>query len=225
MTEDPSRLADYFKVDRTVTDSFDFSYNVAPTDPVYAVAEHDGVRQLGRFRWGLVPHWAKDTKGALNINARSETVATKASFRDSFRRKRCIIPATGFFEWEPKERGRLPHYIRLTGDRPMAFAGVWASWKDPISEEWLRSCSIITTRANEAISSIHSRMPVILPPDRWDVWLDREMQDSDAAEPLMGPIDPVELREHAVSTLVNSVRNNLPENIVPLPPPPPQLLD
>ena len=225
MTEDPSRLDDYFKVDRTVTDSFDFSYNVAPTDPVYAVAEHDGVRQLGRFRWGLVPHWAKDTKGALNINARSETVATKASFRDSFRRKRCIIPATGFFEWEPKERGRLPHYIRLTGDRPMAFAGVWASWKDPISEEWLRSCSIITTRANEAISSIHSRMPVILPPDRWDVWLDREMQDSDAAEPLMGPIDPVELREHAVSTLVNSVRNNLPENIVPLPPPPPQLLD
>ena len=111
MTEDPSRLADYFKVDRTVTDSFDFSYNVAPTDPVYAVAEHDGVRQIGRFRWGLVPHWAKDTKGALNINARSETVATKASFRDSFRRKRCIIPATGFFEWEPKERGRLPHYI------------------------------------------------------------------------------------------------------------------
>ena len=225
MTEDPSRLADYFKVDRTVTDSFDFSYNVAPTDPVYAVAEHDGVRQLGRFRWGLVPHWAKDTKGALNINARSETVATKASFRDSFRRKRCIIPATGFFEWEPKERGRLPHYIRLTGDRPMALAGVWASWKDPISEEWLRSCSIITTRANEAISSIHSRMPVILLPDRWDVWLDREMQDSDATEPLMRPIDPAELREHAVSTLVNSVRNNLAENIAPLPPRPPQLLD
>ena len=225
INEDPARLVDYFRVERTVTEPLDLSYNVAPTDPVYAIAEHDGIRQLGTFRWGLVPHWAKDTKGPLNINARSETVATKPTFRDSFRRKRCILPATGFYEWEPKERGRLPHYIRLTGDRPMAFAGVWASWKDPISEEWTRSASIITTKANEAISHIHARMPVILPPDRWDMWLDRTLLDVDSIEPLLAPIEAAELRYHAVSTLVNSVRNNLAENLVPLPPPPQRLLD
>ena len=225
INEDPARLVDYFRVERTVTEPLDLSYNVAPTDPVYAIAEHDGIRQLGTFRWGLVPHWAKDTKGPLNINARSETVATKPTFRDSFRRKRCILPATGFYEWEPKERGRLPHYIRLTGDRPMAFAGVWASRKDPISEEWTRSASIITTKANEAISHIHARMPVILPPDRWDMWLDRTLLDVDSIEPLLAPIEAAELRYHAVSTLVNSVRNNLAENLIPLPQPPQRLLD
>jgi putative SOS response-associated peptidase YedK len=225
ITEDPSTLANYFKVERTVTDTFDVSYNVAPTDPVLAIAEHDGIRQMGSFRWGLVPHWAKDTKGPLNINARAETVATKSSFRDSFRRKRCIVPATGFFEWEPKDRGRLPHYIRLTGDRPMAFAGIWASWKDPMTEQWMRSCSIITTTANDAVSAIHARMPVILPDDRWDIWLDREMHDTGALEQFLHPIGATEIREHAVSTLVNSVRNNLPENIVPLPPNPVSLLD
>lgn len=225
IAEDPSTLADYFQVERTVTDTFDVSYNVAPTDAVPAIAEHDGVRQLGTFRWGLVPHWAKSTKGPLNINARAETVATKSSFRDSFRRKRCIIPATGFFEWEPKEQGRLPHYIRLTGDRPMAFAGIWASWKDPMTEDWLRSCSIITTSANDAISHIHARMPVVLPPDRWDVWLDREMRDTERLEGLLAPIEPSQIREHAVSSLVNSVRNNLVENTAPMPPKPTSLLD
>ena len=223
ITDDPSRIVNYFRVERSVTDTFDISYNVAPTDPVYVVAERDGIRHLDRFRWGLVPHWAKDTKGPLNINARSETVATKSSFRDSFRRKRCIIPATGFFEWEPRDRGRLPHYIRLTGDRPMGFAGVFASWKDPTTDEWLRSCSIITTRANKAISSIHTRMPVILPPETWDMWLNRELRDADAVEPLMTSVNASEIREHPVSTLVNSIRNNLPENIAPLPPPPPKL--
>ena len=223
ISEDPATFADYFQVERTVTDTLDISYNVAPTDPVYAVAEHEGVRQMGTLRWGMIPHWAKDMKGPLNINARTETIASKPAFRDSFRRKRCILPASGFFEWEPKERGRLPHYITMTGGRPMALAGVWASWKDPETEEWLRSCSIITTRANDAIASIHARMPVILPPEHWDLWLDRTMRDTDAIEPLLVPIGADEIQEHPVSTLVNSVRNNLPENIVPLPPPPPHL--
>ena len=220
INEDPGDLAKYFHVDRTVTEPLDISYNVAPTDQVYAIAEHEGVRQLGSFRWGLIPHWAKDRKGPLNINARSESVATTPTFRDSFRRKRCILPATGFFEWEPKDRGRLPHYITLTGSRPMAFAGIWASWKDPETDEWMRSCSILTTSANDAISEIHARMPVILQTERWDMWLDREMQDTDALEPLLGPIAADQVQEHAVSTLVNSVRNNLVENIAPLPPRP-----
>ncbi len=220
INEDPATLADYFQVERTVTEPLDISYNVAPTDPVYAVAEHEGERRLGRFRWGLIPHWAKDTKGPLNINARSESIATTPAFRDSFRRKRCILPATGFYEWEPKDRGRLPHYVTMADDRPMAFAGVWASWKDPMTEQWIRSCSIITTKANEALSDIHTRMPVILPQDTWDEWLDRSHEDLEGLQALLRPIDASAVKEHAVSTLVNSVRNNLPENIVPLPPKP-----
>lgn len=220
INEDPARLADYFRVERTITDTIDVSFNVAPTDRVYAIAEHDGVRQMGRFRWGLIPHWSKDAKGPLNINARAETIVIKPAFRDSFRRKRCILPASGFFEWEPKERGRLPHYITMTDGRPMAMAGIWASWRDPETDLWLRSCSIITTGANHKVASIHARMPVILPPEHWDLWLDRDMGDTDALAPLLVPIDADQIQEYAVSTLVNSVRNNLAENILPLPPPP-----
>ena len=282
INDDAGALADYFGVDRVVTDPLDRSYNVAPTEEVYGVAEHGGARLLGVFRWGLIPHWARDRKGPLNINARAETVATRPAFRDSLRRKRCIIPASGFFEWGPKATGRRPYYVtmadrrpmgfagiwaswrdpdsgdgcgadhnhprqrgplldpyedagdpraarlgsvagprhQITGSwwsplninaraetvatrpafrdslrrkrciipasgffewgpkatgrrpyyvtmadrRPMGFAGIWASWRDPDSGEWMRSCAIITTRANEALSSIHTRMPVILEP-------------------------------------------------------------
>jgi len=220
ISSDPARYADYFGVQDIATESLDPSYNVAPTDQVYAVAEHDGERLLGQFRWGLIPHWSKDRKGPLNINARAESVATKPTFRDSFRRKRCILPADGFFEWEPKERGRPPHYVTMRDDRPMGFAGLWASWKDPESGLWIRSCSIITTTANDLLASIHTRMPVILPPDSWDAWLDRDNDDAIQLESMLRPIDPDQVKEHEVSTLVNSVRNNLPETIAPLPPRP-----
>ena len=216
MSEDPRFLADYFGVDRVVTDPLERSYNVAPTDEVYAVAEHEASRRLGMFRWGLIPHWATDRKGPLNINARAETVATRPAFRDSLRRKRCLLPASGFFEWGPKASGRRPYYVTLTDRRPMAFAGIWASWRDPESREWTRSCAVITTRANDAIASIHNRMPVILPPEYWDLWLDRDVRSSGAVEPLLSPLPSEDITRHPVSTLVNSVRNNLPENIAPL---------
>jgi putative SOS response-associated peptidase YedK len=219
ISSDPSRYADYFGADEVRTESLDENYNVAPTDPVYAVAEHEGARLLGRFRWGLIPHWAKDAK-KIHINARGETVATKPLFRDAFRHKRCLLPADGFYEWEPKERGRIPHYIYRRNGRPMGFAGVWSSWKDPETGEWVRTCAIITTAANDAIRSIHARMPVILPEDRWDVWLDRSNEDVTELATLLVPFTAEDTAEHAVSTLVNSVRNNLPENIVPLPPRP-----
>lgn len=220
ISSDPASFAEYFGVDIVKTEALETSYNIAPTDPVYAIAEHDGERQLGTFRWGLIPHWSKDRKGPLNINARAETVATKPAFRDSFSRKRCILPADGFYEWEAKERGRLPHYVTMRDDRPMGFAGIWASWKDPETGEWLRSCAIITTSANEAISRIHTRMPVILPAEAWEEWLDRDNRDTEALRRLLVPIPGDRVKEHAVSTLVNSVKNNLPENIVPLPPRP-----
>ena len=213
INEDAGVLADFFAVDRVVTDPLAHSYNVAPTDEVYGVAEHEESRLLGVFRWGLIPHWARDRKGPLNINARAETVATKASFRDSLRLKRCILPAGGFFEWGPKAAGRRPYYITMADRRPMAFAGIWASWKDPESQEWIRSCAIITTRANETLASIHTRMPVILRPRHWDLWLDRALRSPEAVEPALAPIPAARIVRHRVSTLVNNVRNNLPETI------------
>ncbi len=192
------------------------SFNVAPTDQVYAVAEHGGERQIGSFRWGLIPHWAKDRKGPLNINARAESVAGKPTFHESFLRRRCILPADGFFEWEPKEQRMPPHYVTMSNGQPMAFAGIWASWRDPDTDSWVRSCAIITTTANSVLAPIHTRMPVILPPSDWDQWLDRDNHDVDPLQELLVPIAADQVREHTVSTLVNRVANNLAENILPL---------
>lgn len=211
---DAADYAEYFAVDRIASESLTASYNVAPTDPVYTVAEWEGERLLGTMRWGLVPHWAKDAK-KIQINARSESVATKPMFRDSLSRKRCLIPADGFYEWEPKERGRTPHWVYRADGYPMAFAGIWASWKDPETGEWVRTCAIITTEARGSITAIHERMPVSLAPEVWDAWLDRDLTDPAEAESLIRPIDPDLLMEHAVSSTVNSVRNNGPQLVEP----------
>lgn len=213
INEDAAFLADYFRVDRVVTDRLTYSYNVAPTDEVYGVAEHRGTRMLGVFRWGLIPHWAQDRKGPLNINARAETVATRPAFRDSLRRRRCLLPAGGFFEWGPKDQGRRPFYVTMADHRPMAFAGIWSSWRDPETREWTRSCAIITTQANSVLASIHTRMPVILDQRDWDLWLDRDIRSPEAVTPMLTATPPELMTHHSVSTLVNNVRNNSPQNI------------
>lgn len=210
ITGDLDFYAEYFGVDEVLAEPLDSSWNVAPTDPVYVVAERDGQRQLGSMRWGLVPHWAKDTR-SIHINARSETVATTPAFRDSFARKRCLIPADGFYEWEAPEKGRTPHWVYRADGHPMVFAGIWASRQDPETGEWQRTCSIITKDAEGAISSIHDRMPVSLVPDVWDSWLDRDLQDSEAAVSLLQTIEPGLIMEHVVSRDVNSVKNNTPD--------------
>lgn len=216
INEDPDTLADYFGVDRVVTEPLSDSYNVAPTDDVYGVAEHEGARLLGVFRWGLIPHWARDRRGPLNINARAETVAVKPTFRHSLRQRRCILPAGGFFEWRSETHGRQPYYVSMADRSPMALAGIWASWKDPETRAWIRSCAIITTQANESIADIHTRMPVILEAEQWDLWLDREVREAEAVQHLLAPIPAVRIAWHPVSTNVNSVRNNEPGNIAPL---------
>lgn len=214
INHDPESLAEYFGVDRVVTQPLDLSYNVAPTDEVYAVAEHHQTRRLGVMRWGLIPHWARDRKGRPNINARAESVADRPTFRESLRRRRCIVPAGGFFEWTPASEGRHPYYVTMADHRPMGFAGIWAAWKDPETGEWIRSCAIITTRANEALAPIHTRMPVILPSRHWDLWLAREVKSAEAVTPLLAPVPSGQVATHRVSSLVNSVRNNSAENIV-----------
>lgn len=210
ITGDLDFYAEYFGVDEVLAEPLDTSWNVAPTDPVYVVAERDGNRQLGSMRWGLVPHWAKNTR-SIHINARSETVATTPAFRDSFARKRCLIPADGFYEWEAPDKGRTPHWVYRADGHPMVFAGIWASRQDPETGEWQRTCSIITKDAEGVISSIHDRMPVSLVPDVWDSWLDRDLQDPEAAVSLLQTIEPDSIMEHVVSRKVNSVKNDTPD--------------
>ena len=212
--------ADYFSVERVALESLTPSWNIAPTDRVAVVAEHDQVRALGTMRWGLVPHWqpvetAKDPTSLRlergQINARAETVANRPAFRDSFRRKRCLIPADGFYEWELRNGRKVPHWIFRADGYPLGFAGIWASWRHPDSGEWLRSCAIVTTVAVGPIAPLHDRMPVALVPEVWDAWLDRDQLDPDAAAGLLQPIQDDLWMTVEVGQAVNSVKNNGPE--------------
>lgn len=215
--QDPQGYADIFGAALAVTESLSPSWNVAPTDHVYAVAEHDGVRNLGTFRWGLIPWFAKEAKvGARHINARAETVATKAAFKDAFRSRRCLIPADGFYEWQPRDTGgKVPHFIRRLDSRPLALAGLWGSWRDPDGER-MTTCTIVTTAPNELLEPIHDRMPVVLGEADWGLWLDREMDDIDRLTGLLRPHDSDSMTAYPVSTLVNKVQNNYVECIAPL---------
>lgn len=204
---DAADYAEYFGADRVVADQLEPSYNVAPTDRVYTVAEWDGERLLGSMKWGFVPFWAKDPK-AIQINVRAESITTKPMFRDSASRKRCIIPADGFYEWEPKDRGRAPHWVYRADGFPMGFAGIWSTWKNPETTELVRTCAIVTTKAKGAVSRIHERMPVALDPNTWNAWLDRDVTDLADVKPLILSIDPELVMEHEVAATVNSVKNN-----------------
>lgn len=216
-SESARHYAEYFRVDVVKADDLVPSYNVAPTDRVYAIAEYHDERMLGTFGWGLLPWWAKDRKlAARNINARMETAAERPAFRDSFRERRCLIPADGFYEWQKRPKGNLPHFIYSAARKPLALAGLWSSWKDPETEERVRTCTILTGEPDDLVRSIHDRMPVALTPESWDQWLDPENQDTEALTRLLTEAVRPKLAAHPVSTLVNKVANNLPELIVPL---------
>lgn len=184
-------------------------YNIAPTQPVVVIRRGEtGQRELTHMRWGLVPSWAKAVNsGPLLINARADTVADKPSFRNAFRRRRCLIPADGFYEWQPQPTGpKQPMRIALPGNALFAFAGIWEHWQTAEGSE-LESCAIVTTDANAQLYDIHTRMPVILQPADYDTWLNA---DADAAATLTHPYDG-EMVTYPVSRDVNSVRNDGPE--------------
>jgi putative SOS response-associated peptidase YedK len=220
-----SNLAEYFGVDEIVAPDLGARYNVAPTDETYAVAESSEGRRLGTFRWGLVPFWAKDLKvGAKMINARAEGLLDSNAFRRSFERRRCIIPADGFYEWQkrPGQKHKQPFFIHRPDGEPYAFAGLWETWKGPDgkSDEVLRSCTIITTTPNDEMAKIHDRMPVILPPEAWDTWLDRDNEDLELLGKLLVPAPPHLIVLRPISTAVNNVRNNsadLMDEVAPMP--------
>lgn len=185
-------------------------YNIAPTQVVPVVAEDEEGRRMGLLRWGLVPHWADDPSiGSRMINARSETVADKPAFREAFRRRRCLVPADGFYEWEKREGGaKVPHWIHRPSRRPFAFAGLWERWRAP-EGELLHTFTILTTDASPSLRTIHPRMPVIVPEESWRTWCDRDAPAGELRE-LLKPFPDEALTEHAVSGRVNTPANDDP---------------
>ena len=195
--------------------AFDAKYNVAPTQEVLTVVGGDE-RRAGFMRWGLIPHWAKDPKiGARMINARAETVAEKPAFRDALRRRRCLVLADGFYEWQRTGVAKRPMRIVLRTAEPFAFAGLWSVWRDPDGNR-IPSCAIITTAANELLRPIHDRMPVILPREMEEFWLDRSVEDPGVLSSVLTPHADESLESYEVSALVNSAANDVPEVIAQL---------
>ncbi len=194
-------------------------YNIAPTQPVPAVrvAPDGTAREMVMLHWGLIPFWAKDPKiGSRMINARSETAAEKPAFRAAFRRRRCLVVADGFYEWKKANGTKQPFYIRLRDTRPFAFAGLWERWKGH-DDDVIDSCTLLTTQPNDLLRQVHNRMPVILQPRDYDLWLDPEVQKPELLQPLLLPYPPEEMDAYPISRYVNSPDNDTPKCIEPLP--------
>ncbi len=189
-------------------DEYIESYNIAPSQQVAAVINDGNKNRLGKLQWGLIPPWAKEAKvGFKMINARAETAAEKPSFRTAFKKKRCLVVADSFYEWKKEESGKKPMLIKMKSGEPFAFAGLWESWKSPEGET-VHSCSILTTKPNHLMESIHDRMPVILSKEAEKIWLDPKVQDTELLEGLLKPFDEKELEAYQVSDKVNSPKNN-----------------
>ncbi len=190
-------------------------FNIAPTQPVAVVLDRGGNRVLDELRWGLIPSWAKDrAMGNRFINARAETVATLPAFREAFRQRRCIVPASRYYEWQRAGARKLPHSIARVDRAPMSFAGLSEVWRDFATGELVRSCTIITTNANAALARIHDRMPVILAGAAVESWLE-PTSDPSALLGLLRPRPDDELRAEPISQLINNARNEGPDVIQP----------
>jgi putative SOS response-associated peptidase YedK len=210
-------VEEYFE---TVSDEPDWNprYNVAPTQPVPVIRQNpkEPVRELSLMRWGLIPSWAKDMSGAaMMINARSETASTKPAFRDVLKSRRCLIPADGFYEWQKTGKNKQPYCFEVNEGQLFAFAGLWERWKDG-NGNWIKTCSILTTTPNAVTSAVHDRMPVILDPDCYDLWLDPGMHDMTAVSDMLKPFDARLMRSYPVSSRVNHVANDDSECSTPV---------
>jgi len=229
----PQLLAERLGVTEIRVDDAEPDYNVAPTDQVMVVRQREDRRVLSRVRWGLVPSWSKGPgSGSLMINARAEGIAQKPAYRRAFEKRRCLIPADGFYEWQvvapprtPKSKPqKQPVFIHRRDGEPMAFAGLWEVWKVPDGADdvagsedgWLRSCAIVTTRPNELLEPIHDRMPVLLPEDAWARWLDPTEHDADALAGLLVPAPAAELELWPVGPMVNTPEQKGAELVKPV---------
>ncbi|MGI8933918.1 MAG: SOS response-associated peptidase [Phormidesmis sp.] len=191
-------------------------YNIAPSQPVAAIAQPEDTREYRIFQWGLVPAWSKDPSiGNRMINARAETVAEKPSFRAAFNRRRCLILADGFYEWQRTGKQKQPYYIQLKNQEPFGFAGIWEQWESG-DGSYLETCAILTTEPNELMQSIHNRMPVIVHPQDYETWLDPELQAGRHLQAVLRPYEAEAMRLYPVSTTVNNPRHETPECVEPL---------
>lgn len=207
-------IVEAFGIDEVSAELAKPSYNIAPSQSVLVIIGNDK-RKLGRLQWGLVPSWAKDPEiGHKMINARAETLSEKPSFRDAFRKRRCLIIADGFYEWRKKGAGKAPMYIRLKSGRPFAMAGIYETWYSPEGKK-LSTCAIITTDANDLMKPIHDRMPVIIPESEYERWLDRTITETEILQPLLVPYPANEMVAYEVSKEVNSPGNNTQKCIEP----------
>jgi putative SOS response-associated peptidase YedK len=227
-----------FDVDETVGDELPPSWNVAPTDPVRMIAERAAKdetqirRELRTVRWGLVPSWSKDRKGgARMINARIETVTEKPAFKKAAARRRCLLPALGYYEWQRTQEGKVPHFLHDPDGRMLAMAGLYELWRDPQKaaddpDRWLWTATIITQQATDLLGEIHDRNPVLVPPALQDRWLDCTTDDLAVAKQLLTEIPEARLEPYVVSAAVGNVRNDGPELVERVAPAPsPQQLE
>ena len=194
------------------------SWNVAPTDPLPMVRydTRAGERSLEVMRWGLIPFWAKDLNvGFANINAKAEGIESRPAFREAFQRRRCLVPVDSFYEWKITGTGKQPYAIALFDRRLMALAGLWENWRSPAGE-WVRSFAIITTTPNELCAELHNRMPVVLKPETWTVWLGEERADASALKAVLASLPSEEMTCWPVSARVGNVKNNDPSLIEPI---------
>ncbi len=212
-TTDPEKLQESFDLKEIRTEQLHPRYNIAPTQSISTiVANAEGERFLGHMRWGFIPAWHKDLKKlGGHINARSETVADKPTFRSAFKKRRCLIVADGFYEWKVNaDKSKIPMYIHLKEHQPFGMAGLWERWTNPETGEVLVSCTILTTGANSMMQEIHERMPVILPHTSYQDWLDPNHNDKEFLQDLLQAYPAEEMATYQVSSLVNNARNDEP---------------
>jgi putative SOS response-associated peptidase YedK len=193
-------------------------YNIAPTQPVLTVRKEQGkkVRHFTTMRWGLIPSWAKDMSiGTQTLNARSESVTTKPAFRDPILRKRCLIPADGFYEWRKMGSVKQPYCFEVGEGEVFALAGLWDEWKSPEGQT-IESCTILTTTPNSLVAEMHDRMPVIVSPDKYDLWLDPDVNAFDAIRDILKPYDATLMRLYPVNRKLNNSNNDGPESAAPI---------
>jgi putative SOS response-associated peptidase YedK len=215
----PEQLAERFTVDQVRTGSLGARYNVAPTLDVYAVIERAGSRRLGTLRWGFVPFWAKQLKGAPSpINARIESLEDSSMFARAYRERRCIVPADGFYEWQVRGGRKQPYFIHDPEEQPLALAGVWSAWRDPAAADDappLCSCAIVTMSAVGPIAELHDRMPVMLPPQLWSDWLGAGPDEAPHLHAAVSALGVPRVHAQPVTSRVNDVRNEGPELLEP----------
>jgi putative SOS response-associated peptidase YedK len=210
-------VAEYFD---TVPEDAEWNprYNIAPTQPVPIIRQHPNEprRELSLVRWGLIPSWAEDASGSAGmINARSESAAIKPAFRDALKSRRCMVPADGFYEWSRAGKTKQPYCFEVNDGELFAFAGLWERWKDQ-NGNWIKSCAILTTTPNAVTAAVHDRMPVILYPDNYDLWLDPGFTEVSAVSELLKPYDARMMRSYPVSTRINHAANDDPECSAPV---------